>query len=161
MNCQIKVQKVLALGLLVGALGSTAAHPAPAQSSNEPLEREFLSPPDSAKPLVWWHWCFAHLDDTVFIYAMNLKHLLRDVQPAAGKLHRDSPCSVIERSTIFNLAQPMPLEQGGVHVINLPARRPVDNRPLSREPRLMRTATVRDSFVLALVMSKTLRRDIN
>src|SRR5437016_7073953 len=48
------------------------------------------------------------LHHTVLIHAMHLKDLLRNVQPAASKLHLDSPCSVIEQSTVFNLAQPMP-----------------------------------------------------
>ena len=29
---------------------------APAQSSSDPLELGFRTPPDSAKPRVWWHW---------------------------------------------------------------------------------------------------------
>jgi len=34
----------------------TAEGPAPAQPSGDSLERGFLTPPDSAKPRVWWHW---------------------------------------------------------------------------------------------------------
>jgi hypothetical protein len=50
----------------------------------------------------------APLDYPVLMHAVHLKDLFRNVQPAASKLHRDCPCYVIERTTVFNLAQPMP-----------------------------------------------------
>ena len=56
----------------------------------------------------WQRQRLAPLHHAVLIHAVHLKDLFRNVQPAASKLHLDSPCSVIERPTVFNLAQPMP-----------------------------------------------------
>ena len=39
--------------IVVCAIGSWAL---PAQNPRDPLEQGFLTPPDSAKPRVWWHW---------------------------------------------------------------------------------------------------------
>ncbi len=44
----------IGVAALVVALISSAA--APAQSSTDPLELGFKTPPDTAKPRVWWHW---------------------------------------------------------------------------------------------------------
>ena len=42
--------------LAILALVSTLALPVVAQSSNSSLEAGFKTPPNSAKPRVWWHW---------------------------------------------------------------------------------------------------------
>jgi hypothetical protein len=49
-------QKIIAMGLLTSGLCWIPVHPTVAQSSDDQLQREFISPPDSAKPRVWWHW---------------------------------------------------------------------------------------------------------
>jgi (4-O-methyl)-D-glucuronate---lignin esterase len=41
---------------LTAVLSCTLAQLALAQSSYEPLQRGFISPPQSARPRVWWHW---------------------------------------------------------------------------------------------------------
>jgi hypothetical protein len=48
--------KMIAIVLLTAGLCWLPVHPAMAQSFDDRLQREFVSPPDSAKPRVWWHW---------------------------------------------------------------------------------------------------------
>ena len=43
--------RLFAIGFVI-----TLAGLATGQSSNDTLEQGFRQPPDSAKPLVWWHW---------------------------------------------------------------------------------------------------------
>jgi len=45
----------VAIAVLV-LLFSFGLRPLVAKSSIDPLQRDFASPPDSAKPRVWWHW---------------------------------------------------------------------------------------------------------
>jgi (4-O-methyl)-D-glucuronate---lignin esterase len=49
-------RKTVTASALTAALSCTLAQVAVAQSSYELLQRGFISPPDSAKPRVWWHW---------------------------------------------------------------------------------------------------------
>ncbi|HEY1313948.1 MAG TPA: glycosyl hydrolase, partial [Steroidobacteraceae bacterium] len=50
----------ISCGLALGGLLSVAAAPsaagAPEPDTADPLAREFLQPPNSAAPRVWWHW---------------------------------------------------------------------------------------------------------
>src|SRR3982074_2872646 len=48
--------KAIASALLTAGLCWLPIHLTEAQSSAESLQREFLHPPDSARPRVWWHW---------------------------------------------------------------------------------------------------------
>src|ERR1700758_5227383 len=61
----------------------------------------------------------APLYHSVLIHAVNLKNLLRNVQPATSKLHRDSPCSVIERPRSLQSGTTDAVRAGGVHVMTL------------------------------------------
>ncbi len=53
MKTRFALRKVAVVALF-GALAVPAV--APAQSSADPLEQGFLSPPSGARPRVWWHW---------------------------------------------------------------------------------------------------------
>ena len=46
---------LLACVLLMGLCG-TPGRLAMAQSTDDPLQRNFINPPNSARPRVWWHW---------------------------------------------------------------------------------------------------------
>ena len=63
------------------------------------------------------------------IDAMHLENLLRDIQPDSCNLHLDSPCSVIERTTVFQSGTTDAVRAGGVHVISRPSR---DTRACNR-----------------------------
>jgi hypothetical protein len=57
-ECEIMLmgKKAVAMSLLAAVLCWAPTHLTVAQSSQESLQREFLSPPNSARPQVWWQW---------------------------------------------------------------------------------------------------------
>jgi hypothetical protein len=48
--------RVATMIFLIATFCAAQAHLAIAQFSSDQLERDFISPPSSAKPRVWWHW---------------------------------------------------------------------------------------------------------
>jgi hypothetical protein len=46
----------IAITLLTAGLYSSHMHFSIAQSSFDQMQHDFISPPDTAKPRVWWHW---------------------------------------------------------------------------------------------------------
>src|SRR5258708_15445252 len=48
--------RVVAVVVGVAALGGTLARGSLAQTTADALQQGFVSPPESAKPRVWWHW---------------------------------------------------------------------------------------------------------
>ena len=58
----LRTAQRLAVGFLAMGLGwisiplAAAQRPDSVNPADEALERGFLSPPNSAKPRVWWHW---------------------------------------------------------------------------------------------------------
>src|SRR5437588_8406456 len=51
-----RTRKIVKLGSLLLILTVLLMLRAHGQSSRDALESEFVDPPDSAKPRVWWHW---------------------------------------------------------------------------------------------------------
>jgi hypothetical protein len=54
-------RRKVAAAALFGALAVPAI--APAQTSADPLEQGFLSPPSGARPRVWWHWMSGNITE--------------------------------------------------------------------------------------------------
>lgn len=52
----MQLEKIIGLGLLTAGVWGVLPHLAVAEPSRDQLQREFLAPPESAKPWVWWHW---------------------------------------------------------------------------------------------------------
>lgn len=59
----------------------------------------------------------AHPRLAAFIHPVHMEDLLRDIQPDSCNLHLDSPCSAIERTTVFQSGTTDAVRAGGVHVI--------------------------------------------
>ena len=59
--CSARLWKVpatagLILLILLGRPALAQAAAASSQSTHDPLKNGFVNPPQSARPLVWWHW---------------------------------------------------------------------------------------------------------
>jgi hypothetical protein len=52
----VERRRAIAIPILAAGVCWMSIYPTGARSSPDRLQREFLSPPDSAKPYVWWHW---------------------------------------------------------------------------------------------------------